>query len=196
MGHRQEETQLTSAPWGRLYPARAAADVAVVAVGARDPARAAALAARWAIPRHGDYAAVLADPEVEAVYIALVNGQHFAWAAAALRAGKHVLLEKPLTHTADEARALARTHCVAGVADYLLAAAAPLLPATAASALARCGVGVPPAPAAIAIRSLSKAPGPGLGRRRAHAAVLEAERGAAVALAGAPVLADLRHRAV
>ena len=50
---------------------------------------------------------MLADPEVEAVYIALVNGQHFAWADAALRAGKHVLLEKPLTNNADEARALA-----------------------------------------------------------------------------------------
>ena len=95
------------APWGLLYPARASSNVTVVAVGARDPARAAALAARWAIPRHGDYAAVLADPEVEAVYIALVNGQHFAWADAALRAGKHVLLEKPLTNNADEARALA-----------------------------------------------------------------------------------------
>ena len=95
------------APWGLLYPARASANVTVVAVGARDPVRAAALAARWEIPRHGDYAAVLADPEVEAVYIALVNGQHFAWADAALRAGKHVLLEKPLTNNADEARALA-----------------------------------------------------------------------------------------
>ena len=41
------------------------------------------------------------------MYIALVNGQHFAWADAALRAGKHVLLEKPLTNNADEARALA-----------------------------------------------------------------------------------------
>ena len=53
-----------------------------------------------------DYAAVLADPAVEAVAIATPARTHFALAAAALRAGKHVLVEKPLTMDPDEARVL------------------------------------------------------------------------------------------
>jgi predicted dehydrogenase len=43
----------------------------------------------------------------QAVYVPLLNGLHYKWAVAALRAGKHVLLEKPLTANAEEARALA-----------------------------------------------------------------------------------------
>ena len=53
-----------------------------------------------------DYAAVLADPAVEAVAIATPARTHFALAAAALRAGKHVLVEKPLTMDPGEARLL------------------------------------------------------------------------------------------
>lgn len=97
------------APFGLLHPSRRlSCAVRVVAVGARDVARAARLARSWDIPRHGDYASVLSSREVEAVYIPLINGLHFEWAAAALKAGKHVLIEKPLTSNADEARALAR----------------------------------------------------------------------------------------
>jgi len=95
------------APHGLLYPARMYEGATVVAVGARDPSRARALAERWGIPRSGDYASVLADESVEAVYIPLLNGLHYEWAAAALRAGKHVLCEKPLTSNAAEADALA-----------------------------------------------------------------------------------------
>ena len=95
------------APHGLLYPARMYEGATVVAVGARNPTRARALAERWGIPRSGDYASVLADESVEAVYIPLLNGLHYEWAAAALRAGKHVLCEKPLTSNAAEADALA-----------------------------------------------------------------------------------------
>ena len=96
------------APHGLLYPAAMVESATVVAVGARDPSRAHRLASSWGIPRSGDYDAVLADPAVEAVYIPLLNGLHYEWAAAALRAGKHVLCEKPLTSNAAEARALSR----------------------------------------------------------------------------------------
>ena len=96
------------APHGLLYPAAMIESATVVAVGARDPSRARRLASKWGIPRSGDYASVLSDPVVEAVYIPLLNGLHYEWAAAALRAGKHVLCEKPLTSNAAEARVLSR----------------------------------------------------------------------------------------
>jgi predicted dehydrogenase len=97
------------APFGLLHPSRRLpCSVRVVAIGARDIARAARLARSWDIPRHGDYASVLSSRDVEAVYIPLINGMHYEWAAAALKKGKHVLVEKPLTSNAEEARALAR----------------------------------------------------------------------------------------
>merc|ERR1739841_392142 len=81
------------APFGLLHPAsRLPCAVRVVAVGARDAARAAALAKQWGIQKHGTYSTVLGLEEVEAVYLPLLNGLHYEWAAAALRAGKHVLV--------------------------------------------------------------------------------------------------------
>ena len=83
-----------------LAPAVHAADGAVLhAAGARDRDRAQALRPRWAYDR---YEPVLDDPDVEAVYISLTNEQHLPWTLAALRAGKHVLCEKPLALTAAE----------------------------------------------------------------------------------------------
>ena len=97
------------APFGLLHPAsRLPCAVRVVAVGARDAARAAALAKQWGIQKHGTYSTVLGLEEVEAVYLPLLNGLHYEWAAAALRAGKHVLVEKPIASNAAEARSLAR----------------------------------------------------------------------------------------
>ena len=75
----------------------------IVAAGSRDRARAEAYAREWGIPRaHGSYEALLADPEVDAVYIALPNALHYEWTMRALAAGKHVLCEKPFSRRPAE----------------------------------------------------------------------------------------------
>src|SRR5690606_34004733 len=64
-------------------------------------------AERFKIPRHhASYDALLADPEVDAVYVSLPNSLHHAWTIRALEAGKHVLCEKPFAATAAEAEAM------------------------------------------------------------------------------------------
>jgi D-xylose 1-dehydrogenase (NADP+, D-xylono-1,5-lactone-forming) len=89
-----------------LAGARVARHVDVVAVGSRDRARGEAFAAEHGIARvHGSYEELLADPEVEAVYIPLPNALHVPWSVRALEAGKHVLCEKPLTRRAADAEA-------------------------------------------------------------------------------------------
>lgn len=79
----------------------------VVAVGSREFARAATFATEMGIPHaHGGYAALVADPDVDVVYVATPHRSHYACAALAIRAGKHVLVEKPLTVNAAQARLL------------------------------------------------------------------------------------------
>jgi len=87
-----------------LVGAAKTTQVDVIAVASRDAARADAYAAEHGIATaHGSYEALLADPEVEAVYISLPNGMHHEWTMHALAAGKHVLCEKPYTRHPREA---------------------------------------------------------------------------------------------
>ena len=86
--------------------AHASPKVELVAVASRDEARAAEYAKTWEIERsYGSYDALLADPEIEAVYISLPNTLHCDWSIKALEAGKHVLCEKPLSRHVDEVEA-------------------------------------------------------------------------------------------
>jgi predicted dehydrogenase len=80
----------------------------VVAIGSRSQHTADAFAAAHAIPHaHASYADVLADDDVDALYIATPHPDHADWAIAAAQAGKHLLVEKPLTvHAADTDRVL------------------------------------------------------------------------------------------
>jgi predicted dehydrogenase len=78
----------------------------VLAVASRDPARADAYARQEGIPRaYGSYEALLADPDIDAVYVPLPNALHLEWTRRALEAGKHVLCEKPLGRVAAEVEA-------------------------------------------------------------------------------------------
>jgi predicted dehydrogenase len=96
------------APAAVVRPASRLAAAEVVAVAARDPDRAAAFARKHAIPRVApSYLALLDDGEVDAVYNPLPNGLHAKWTLAAIRAGKHVLCEKPFTANATEAEEVA-----------------------------------------------------------------------------------------
>ncbi|MGK8524006.1 Gfo/Idh/MocA family protein [Nocardia asteroides] len=96
------------APAALVRPAAQRQDMVVAAVAARDPARGRAFARRNGIARVLDsYAALIADPGIDAVYNPLPNGLHGRWTKAALAAGKHVLCEKPFTANAAEAREIA-----------------------------------------------------------------------------------------
>jgi xylose dehydrogenase (NAD/NADP) len=77
-------------------------EVDVVSVGSRDRARAEAQASSLGVARAlGSYEAVLEDPDVDAVYIALPNSMHVEWSIRALEAGKHVLCEKPMARSVE-----------------------------------------------------------------------------------------------
>ena len=101
---------LSTADIGRkkVIPGMRTADrVDVVAIASRDNETARRVASELGIPRsHGSYEALLADPEVDAIYIPLPNHLHMEWTIAAARAGKHVLCEKPLALTTADAQTM------------------------------------------------------------------------------------------
>jgi predicted dehydrogenase len=95
-------------PAALIRPARVVPEVTVAAVAARDPARARRFAARHGIARvHDSYAALIADPELDAIYNPLPNSLHAPWTLRAIAAGKHVLCEKPFASNEAEAAEVA-----------------------------------------------------------------------------------------
>ena len=110
---------MTTGPlrWGVIGPGRIASAFAddltvtdsgrVVAVGSRSQESADRFADRFDIPnRHASYESLVADPDVDVVYVATPHPMHRGNALLALEAGKPVLVEKPLTMNAEEAREL------------------------------------------------------------------------------------------
>lgn len=96
------------APLALIAPALENDDVTVSAVAARDASHARAFAAKHGLARvHDSYEALIADPDVDAVYNPLPNALHGRWTRAAIAAGKHVLCEKPFTANAAEASEIA-----------------------------------------------------------------------------------------
>ncbi len=94
----------------RMVPGfRAAADSAqLLAVASRSDEKAREVAAKHGIARaYGSYKSLLADPDIEAVYIPLPNDLHCAWTLRALAAGKHVLCDKPVALSVADAEAMA-----------------------------------------------------------------------------------------
>jgi predicted dehydrogenase len=101
--------------WGVLGVAKIAVDKVipamqrgqfskVVAIASRDGARAHEAAGRLGLPvAHGSYEALIDDPDVDAIYNPLPNHLHVPWTARALEAGKHVLCEKPIGLTVEDA---------------------------------------------------------------------------------------------
>ena len=101
----------------KVIPAMQAAEhCSVLAIASRDGARASRAAADLGISHaHSSYEALLANPEVDAVYIPLPNHLHVPWTARAADAGKHVLCEKPIALNAAEARTLLEVRDRTGV---------------------------------------------------------------------------------
>jgi predicted dehydrogenase len=97
------------APKALIQPATELGKAKVVAIAARDAVRALKFAADHRIPRVvPSYQDLIETPDIEAVYLPLPNSLHAYWAICALRAGKHVLCEKPIASNAVEARQMAQ----------------------------------------------------------------------------------------
>jgi len=111
--------------WGILGTGRIAGQFAaglkasdrcqLLAVGSRRPETGRDFAARFDIPAvHSSYEGALADPSIQAVYVSLPNGLHHEWTLKALRAGKHVLCEKPLATDLAQAQEMFNTARLTG----------------------------------------------------------------------------------
>ncbi|TVY31378.1 D-xylose 1-dehydrogenase (NADP(+)), partial [Lachnellula subtilissima] len=96
-----------------ITPAKSHPDVIIAAVASRDKTRAEAYARKFNIPiAYGSYQGrpsavdMLDDPAIDAIYNPLPNSEHYEWSLRALKAGKHVLLEKPSVSNTLEAESL------------------------------------------------------------------------------------------
>ncbi|KAI1827812.1 putative oxidoreductase [Xylaria intraflava] len=90
-----------------LGPAKSHPEVVLQAVASRDLKKAQAYAQKNGIPEaRGSYQEIIDDPNIDCVFIPLPNSMHFEWAVKAIRAGKHVLLEKPSVSNTTEAETL------------------------------------------------------------------------------------------
>ena len=79
----------------------------ILALSSRSLSRAREKALQWQIPTaYGSHEALLADPNINIVYISCLNAAHYRWARAALEHGKHVVCEKPCTTTREQTQAL------------------------------------------------------------------------------------------
>src|SRR6195256_5100211 len=88
----------------------------VTAIASRDLDKARQAAKELGIPKaYGSYEELLADPDIEAIYNPLPNHLHVPWSIRAAEAGKHVLCEKPISLTVEEAISLLRTRDRTGV---------------------------------------------------------------------------------
>jgi predicted dehydrogenase len=112
------KTMKTKVKWGvlgvaeiairKIIPAMQRGECSeVVAIASRDLERAKSAATKLGISKpYGSYEELLADPDIEAVYNPLPNHLHVPWSVKAMEAGKHVLCEKPISLTVDEAKEL------------------------------------------------------------------------------------------
>ncbi len=102
--------------WAVNPAIQASSNGELVAVASRDGKRASEFAQQWNIPvAFGSYAELLADDNIDAVYIPLPNSLHREWAIKATEAGKHVLCEKPLAMTAAECLEMGQVAATNGV---------------------------------------------------------------------------------
>ncbi|KAI4206917.1 MAG: hypothetical protein LQ346_000859 [Caloplaca aetnensis] len=95
------------APLALIGPAKSHPEVIIQAVAARDHQKAATFAKANGIPEvKNSYQEMLDDPNIDCIFIPLPNGLHYEWAVRSIRAGKHVLLEKPSVSNSTEAEIL------------------------------------------------------------------------------------------